>query len=306
MTILTIPALLLVATVTPAPLAEPPASQAAPAPVIQAEPASGPYAGPPAYRAFTPPPAYRPHTPPPAYRAPTPPVYYRSHRSYRSYRSYRSRPSYRNRTNADNYLKKGGLTFTARGGHHDLIGEPGAFELLEPRGSFGFGYGWNISPFVHFGLGVDGLVYGQEGQRLGPVKGLAQINVISDLTFRLLRPSERHLLVPFLQLGMGLGVLSGTVKKTVTTEGCDGAQETTESSKSTTLARGGIFQIGGGLEIWLTRAVSLDLRALYRVQPMSGLRCLEGAACDRSTTPSQVTLHGFLADVALTVHFGGL
>lgn len=307
MTILTLPTLV-VALWAQLPMAPGQASVALPA-SAQASVAQAPIPPAPvipvsytsASRAYAPPPVYQAHNPPPAYQAPpTQPTYRPYHRSYR-----RS-STYRKGLYADDYLKKGGGTVTFRGGYHDLTGEPGAFRLLQPWGSFGYGFGWNLSPFVHFGLGVEGLLFGQRDGGLGPVKSIAQINVISDVTFRLIRPSERRYLVPFLQVGLGLAFLTGSVKKTVTTEGCDGIPETTEKSNSVNLARGGLFQVGGGLEIFLTHFVSFSVRALYRAQPMSGLRCLEGAACDPATGSSQATLHGFVADAALTFHFGSL
>lgn len=210
----------------------------------------------------------------------------------------------RDRLFADNYLKKGGSTFTMRGGYHDLIVAKEGFGAMAPKGSFGYAWGWNINPFVNFGLGVDGFFYGAHRQIHGPVKGVGQINLTMDVIFRLIRPSERRYVVPFIQVGMGLALLSASAKKTEGSVDSEGEPVLTETQKSLLLSRGGLFQVGGGLEIFLTRFLSLSVRAMYRVQPMSGLRCVEGASCDPSRGLGQQNLQGFSADAGFTIHFG--
>ena len=247
-------------------------------------------------------------TPPPDWR-PVSYAYtsYRSYRPYRRYRRYRPRHSYRYRSWKNNYLKKGGVTLSFRGGWQDLTHPGGPYQALQGRGSFGYTLGWNFNPFVHWGLSLDASFYGQKNGQLGHLKGIGMMNVTSDLTFRLYRPSDKRYVVPFLQLGLGVAILTGSKPKLETTEGCDGETETTPTYENHTLARGGIFQVGGGVEFFLTRWLSLSARALYRLHAMSGVTCAPGpnAICDDSDR-KQYTLHGLVTDASLTIHWMSL
>ncbi len=237
---------------------------------------------------------------------------YRRSRRYRRQRRYRrSRRRRRSRRSSKSYLKDGGLTFTLMGGYSDRIRPAGPYEALQRYGLFGYTFGWSFSPYLHLGVSVSADFMGQRDGQLGRVKGLGQLNVTSDLTVRLIAPSDRRYVVPFLQLGLGVTWLSGSVSREETGEGCDGEPETTETTETTdniTLARGGIFQVGGGVEFYLTRWLALGVRALYRLQVMSGLRCAEGpnAICDPAVDPNQQNLHVLSTDAYLTFHFWSL
>ncbi|MFH2009583.1 MAG: hypothetical protein ABI333_23525 [bacterium] len=238
---------------------------------------------PPAPPATAAPPSTHPHYRP--YRR------YRPYRTYRPYRSYRPYRPYRSDRYRKSFHKKGGPYFGFGIGYFGLIKPEGAYRHLRPTVFLNPYFGWNLSPIFGLELGYSGALFKEQDGALGGVKNPSLFNVTLDLKVRLIQPTRRRYVVPYLRAGLGIGFLQGTIE----------AASECEENKDHTMALGGSIQVGGGLDIYLKPWLVLGARFQYRPLFMSGLKCGPGAGarCDEENQPFHL-LHSFSADLSLT------
>ncbi len=228
---------------------------------------------------------YRPHR---RYRR------HRQHRRYRRYRHHRRRTTtllYRYRP----YHKKGGPYVGMGTGYLGLIRPSGGFEQLQPLVYLTPYLGYNFSPIFGLELGYNGTILKDRDGTLGNIQRPGLFNVTLDLKFRFIQPTQRRYVVPYLQAGLGLSFMQGTIRQSE----CD-------KRKTFNMAHGGTVSVGGGLDIYLTKWMTLGARALYRPLFMSGLRCGPGAdaRCGVNSPPFQ-TLHAWSAEFNLAIVIPG-
>jgi hypothetical protein len=214
---------------------------------------------------------------------------YRRYRRTRRYRRYRTgRLPYRYRKP---YHRKGGLYFGIGTGYLGFIRPTGAFKHMDSQVYFTPYFGWNFNPIIALELGYNGTILKERGDRLGNIKSPGLFNVSLDLKVRLLKPSRLRYVVPYLQAGLGISFMTGTVK----------ADSECDKDKSIKMAHGGTISVGGGLDIYLKKWVTIGLRGLYRPLFLSGTRCGPGASarCGVSSQPFQ-TQHAWSAELNFT------
>ena len=190
---------------------------------------------------------------------------YRTHRRYRSYRRYRPHRRYRRHRRyrlSRPYHKRGGPYFGYGMGYGGFIRPEGAYRHFDSLVYLTPYFGWSFNPIFALELGYSATLLKEKEHLLGDVKGPGLFNVTLDLKVRFLQPSRRRYVVPYLQAGLGVSFLQGTVK----------ARTECEDDKGLLMAHGGSVQVGGGLDIYLSRWLVLGARALYRPMFMSGLR----------------------------------
>lgn len=213
------------------------------------------------------------------------------YRSYRKYRRYRTgRLPYRYRRP---YHKSGGPYVGYGTGYLGFIRPAGGYQQLDTLVYLTPYVGWNFSPLFGLELGYSGTLLKQQDGVLGDVRGLGLFNVTLDLKVRLIQPTRLRYVVPYLQAGLGISFLQGTAK----------AHSECEDEKTLTLAHGGMVSVGGGLDIYLTKWMTLGARGLYRPMFMSGLRCGPGE-CTVESSPLQ-PLHAWSVEFNIAITWPG-
>ena len=110
--------------------------------------------------------------------------------------------------------------------------------------------------------------------------------VTLDAKLNLLRPSWRHRLVPYLQVGGGAyGLYSDAYWGT------------------SDLAKGGGFQAGVGLDLYLTRWLSLGARMLYRGIVMGKLNTTCDGECVSPNEEDRTYINGLTGEVNMAIVF---
>lgn len=211
---------------------------------------------------------------------------YRPYRRYRRYRTTRLPYDYRKP-----YHRRGGLYLGLGTGYLGFIRPTGAFKHMDSMVYFTPYFGWNFNPIIALELGYNGTFLKERGDHLGDIKNPALFNVSLDLKVRLLQPSRHRYVVPYLQAGLGISFLTGTVK----------AQSECGKDKDIKMAHGGTISVGGGLDIYLKKWVTIGFRGLYRPLFLSGTRCGPGASarCGVESQPFQ-TQHAWSAELNFT------
>lgn len=220
--------------------------------------------------------------------------YRRVYRRYRRYRRYRTgRLPYRYRRP---YHRRGGPYFGYGVGYLGLIRPTGAYQHLDSMVYLTPYIGWNFSPIFGLELGYNGTILKERDGRLGNVKSPGLFNVTLDLKVRLLQPSRLRYVVPYLQAGLGISFMAGTVK----------AESVCDDDKNLNMAHGGTISVGGGLDIYLTKWMTIGARALYRPLFMSAMRCGPGAdaLCGTYSQPFQ-RLHAWSAEFNIAFTWPG-
>jgi hypothetical protein len=165
-----------------------------------------------------------------------------------------------------------------------------AYRFLQPTIYANAYFGWNFTRIFGLEIGVGGSHMVTRDDGLGGLKNAGNIAVTLDAKFRLIRPSPRKNVVPFLQFGTGVYWFGGERPEA---DQC--------GSKSCILAHGGGLHAGGGLDIYLFRGGILGLRVLYRHLFMSQLKCPAGTPCAAVTAAGDPLVH--LPSLTATVNF---
>ena len=214
---------------------------------------------------------------------------------WKTYRRYRNRRCRCRRRRRRRHTKlKGGPTFGMGVGSLAILKSKGPYQHLAPGVYISTFFGYDFSHVLSIELGFNGSVHKEQGDALGGVKEPSLVGLALDFKFRLAEPGRGAKIVPFLQAGMGMFFLQGMASN---------AQGEYEDTKKT-LAHGGAFQLGGGLDFYLNRYLSLGLRVLYRPFFMSGMRCGQGpaAVCAAQDPESRPIMHTLSAELNLTLH----
>lgn len=170
------------------------------------------------------------------------------------------------------------------GGGFGVLGGRGPYEYLR-SGGFGSLYlGLNFAHRWALEFAFLGSVHDEEFSY--EPQSLMMWGLTLDLRFNLVRPSWHHRFVPYLQAGLGAyGLVSDNY----------------EGSQS--LAEGGGFQLGGGLDIYLARWLTFGVRVLYRgiimgkVSDSCGDRCISPDAADNTY------IHGLTGELNMSIVF---
>lgn len=117
-----------------------------------------------------------------------------------------------------------------------------------------------------------------------------------DLKVRLHQPSRLRYVVPYLQAGPGISFMQGAVK----------AQSECDDDKNFNMTHGGTISVGGGLDIYLAKWITIGAHALYRPLFLSSLRCGPGAGarCGVESQPFR-TQHAWGAEFNIAFHWLG-
>lgn len=188
--------------------------------------------------------------------------------------------------------KRGGPYLGFGGGYFTFLRPEGAYQFLKPRAALSMFLGWNFNPIFALELGYHGNLFGEQDHALGDVKMPGLFGVTLDLKVRLVRPRRFTRVIPYLQTGLGVYFMQGTLKSTTECE----------DEKSLNMAHGGGFQLGGGLDIYLARWFVLGARVLYKPLLLSRLQCGpgDGARCGEFDAAMR-RLHGLTAEVTLSL-----
>jgi hypothetical protein len=266
------------------------AAQYAPPPPPPPPPSAGPEAEPPPAANPVPPPA-SPHVAPPTtapapYPAPgrcgvpqAPPCYRPAPRYRRPARFWRV-----------------GLYLGAGGGGFGILGAKGPYEHISAGGMANLWVGLYLSRRFALELGFMGSIHQEQFTEYdGTYWGENEMmlwGVTLDAKFNLVTPGWRRRFVPYLQAGVGA---YGLVGDTYDEYGYVGSQS---------LATGAGVQLGGGLDIYLTRWLVLGGRLLYRGIVLGKMNC--GDTTDRCTADaedSSTVLHGLTGEINMSIIF---
>ncbi len=265
------------------------AAQYAPPPPPPPPPSADPEASPPPAANPVPPPA-SPQVAPPAtapapYSAPgrcgvpqAPPGYRPAPRYHRQRR----------------FWRQGGVYTGAGFGAFGIIGAAGPYDNISAGGFANVWVGLNFSRRFALELGIIGSFHsdqysGYDDTYYGDYEdgGLMLWGVTLDAKLNMVNPGWHRRFVPYFQAGVGAyGLVSDSYY---------GSQS---------LANGAGVQLGGGLDIYLTRWLVLGGRVLYRGIALGDMNCGGTTdSCTSSEGDSSTILHGVTAEFNMAIVF---
>lgn len=175
-------------------------------------------------------------------------------------------------------------------GSLDFLKARGAYKHLAPGMMLSQHYGFELNPFVSLEPGYLLAFPKEKGNELGNVKNLFVLGFVMDLKVKMTDPDKAPWIVPYAQLGIGAYVFRG-----VTPLG------KYSIDKSETLAKGGGFRTGGGVDMYLKRYLSLGLRVLYQGMVLSRFKC--NLCGDPAFVQDKSSFqHGITAEAVLAFH----
>lgn len=165
-----------------------------------------------------------------------------------------------------------------------VLGAKGPYEYIS-NGGFGNIYiGMNFLRRFALELGFLGSVHNEEWTY--EPQALMMWAVTLDAKFNLVRPSWNRRFVPFLQAGLGAyGLVSD------------------HYYGSSDVAQGGGFQVGGGIDIYLARWLTLGGRLLYRGIVMGQIKDSCGERCISSNEADQTYINGLTGEINMSIVF---
>jgi hypothetical protein len=173
-----------------------------------------------------------------------------------------------------------------------LLKAKGAYQYLQEGGHIGTHFGWAFREVLSLELGFSGGMLREKEGYLGGVKSPSLLGLTLDFRFRFAEPDEGAKVVPYLQSGLGVYFLQGRLKN-----------ECGEYEEESTMAFGGGFQLGGGVDIYLNRFLTLGLRVMYRPLLMSNIECGPGseAVCAAQDPQGRNAIHAISTGLTLTL-----
>lgn len=244
-------------------------------------------------------PGYAPPPPPPTHYAP-PPSPYVAPAPGRCGVSPAAPPCYRPRRylprSRPGFFRLGPYIGVGAGGF-GIISAKGPFQYISP-GAFGNVYiGMNFSPRFALELGFLGSAHQEQFAVYDATYSNYEQNslllwgVTLDAKLNLIRPSWRSRFVPYLQAGVGA---YGLVGERMDEWGYEQAE----------LATGAGLQLGGGIDIYLTRWLTLGARVLYRGIYLGKLQCSDtGERCVSRDDADKTWLNGLTGELNLAIVF---
>ncbi len=189
-----------------------------------------------------------------------------------------------------------GLYLGAGGGGFGIIGAKGPYEHISAGGMANMWVGLNFTRRFALELGFMGSIHNEQFTEYDGTywneNEMMLWGVTLDAKFNMVAPGWRRRFVPYLQAGIGAyGLLGDSYDE----YGYVGTQ---------TLASGAGVQLGGGLDIYLTRWLVLGGRLLYRGIVLGKMDC--GNTTDRCTADaedSSTVLHGLTAEINMSIVF---
>lgn len=170
------------------------------------------------------------------------------------------------------------------GGGFGVTGAKGPYGSISSGGFGNLYVGMNFTRRFALELGFIGSAHNE--RFTGDPNALFLWGVTLDAKFNLVRPSWRHRLVPYLQVGGGAyGLYSDSYWGT------------------SDLARGGGFQAGAGLDLYLTRWLTLGARLLYRGIVMGKLNTTCDGECISRDEADRTYLNGVTGEVNMAIVF---
>jgi hypothetical protein len=170
------------------------------------------------------------------------------------------------------------------GGGFGVLGASGPFEYLGSGGFANIYVGMNFSRRFALELGFLGSIHDEEFSY--EPQSLMLWGVTLDLRYNLVSPSWTRRFVPYLQAGVGAyGLVSDNY------------------SGSQSLAQGGGFQAGGGLDIYLARWLTVGVRLLYRGIIMGRVDDSCGDRCISQDDADQTYIHGLTGEFNMNIVF---
>lgn len=170
------------------------------------------------------------------------------------------------------------------GGGFAVLGAKGPFEYLSSGGFASVYIGMNFARRFALELGFLGSVHNEEWSY--EPQSLMLWGVTLDARYNLVSPSWHRRFVPYLQAGVGAyGLVSDNY------------------SGSQTLAQGGGFQLGGGLDIYLARWMTFGARLLYRGVIMGKVNDTCGDRCISTNEADKTYINGLTAELNMSIVF---
>jgi hypothetical protein len=179
------------------------------------------------------------------------------------------------------------------GGGFGIMSAKGPYEYLSSGGFGNLYVGMNFTPRFALELAFIGSAHNEEfdayyyADYVGDPNSLMMWGVTLDAKFNLVRPAWHRRFVPYLQAGLGAyGLFSDSYV---------GTQD---------LAQGGGFQVGGGLDIYVTRWLTLGARLLYRGIVMGELKdTCDGGQCISRSEQDRTYINGLTGELNIAIVF---
>jgi opacity protein-like surface antigen len=169
-----------------------------------------------------------------------------------------------------------------------FVGSSGPFQDISP-GVYGSVYvGMYFGSRLALELGFLGSVH-QERFSYDVPSSLMMWGLTLDVRYNLIRPAWRSRFIPYLQAGVGVYGLVGD------------SYDEYGSGSSTSLATGGGFQLGGGVDLFVSRWLTVGARVLYRGIVLGQMRCSDG--CLSNDPADRSYLHAITGELNAAIVF---